>query len=59
MNSLAQTIESGSAAIDAQATGEVPVLQELFGIKAVLFDIYGTLLISASAAQTQIECRSS
>ncbi|MHC4176648.1 MAG: HAD family hydrolase, partial [Planctomycetota bacterium] len=29
-------------------TGEVPVLKRLAGIRAVLFDIYGTLLISGS-----------
>ena len=37
-----------SRPLEPQPTGESPVLRRLDGVRAVLFDVYGTLLISGS-----------
>jgi putative hydrolase of the HAD superfamily len=47
-NSLIERIRQLSAPLDPQPTGYPASLQPLEGIRAVVFDIYGTLLISAS-----------
>ncbi len=43
-----ETIRSNCQPLDPIATGEDPQLANLEGIRAVLFDVYGTLFISAS-----------
>ena len=49
MNTLLNNIIRDHAQpIDPIPTGEQPVLHKLSGIRAVMFDIYGTLLISSS-----------
>ena len=45
---IAEVIRRNSAPLEPQPTGMSPRLPVLDGIKAVLFDIYGTLFISAS-----------
>jgi len=45
---LQQIIREHSSPLEPQTTGQAEQLQRLDGIKAVLFDIYGTLLISGS-----------
>lgn len=45
---LSEIILNHAQPIDPIPTGEQSVLRELFGIRAVMFDVYGTLLISAS-----------
>ena len=45
---LIQRIEALSTPLQPQATGATPRLPRLEGIRALVFDIYGTLLISAS-----------
>lgn len=44
----ANLLRSQSRPLEPKPSGEVPVLRELPGIRAVLFDVYGTLFISAS-----------
>ncbi len=48
MNPLAQTITSLSSPLEAQPTNEQASLPRLTGIRAVVFDVYGTLLVSGS-----------
>ena len=45
---LNEVIHRHAQSLDPIPTGEKPVLCKLPAIRAVLFDIYGTLLISAS-----------
>ncbi|MFC1468152.1 HAD family hydrolase [Verrucomicrobiota bacterium] len=45
---LTERIESLCGTMDVIPTGEEPKLTKLSGIKAVVFDVYGTLLISGS-----------
>ena len=45
---LIRRIEALSTPLEPRPTGASPRLPRLAGIRAVLFDIYGTLLISAS-----------
>jgi putative hydrolase of the HAD superfamily len=45
---FAAIIRRLAAPLDPQPTGETPVLPRLGGIRAVLFDVYGTLFVSAS-----------
>ncbi|MEM8679457.1 MAG: HAD family hydrolase, partial [Planctomycetota bacterium] len=45
---LIEIIRSGSTPMSPIPTGEVPQLQPLSDIDAILFDIYGTLLVSGS-----------
>jgi phosphoglycolate phosphatase-like HAD superfamily hydrolase len=45
---LATIIHRSRRPLDPQPTGEAPVLPKLAGIRAVVFDVYGTLLVSAS-----------
>lgn len=45
---LIEHIRNNSRHLSPQATGEEPVLPCLAGIRAVVFDIYGTLFISGS-----------
>lgn len=45
---LIATIARLSRPLAEQKTGEKPVLPELEGVRAVVFDVYGTLLISGS-----------
>jgi len=47
-NHLAERIRTLSGTLEPRPTSAVPRLEPLPGIRAVLFDIYGTLLISAS-----------
>ena len=44
----AETIRAASTPLAAQPTGEAPRLQPLPGIRSVVFDLYGTLFISAA-----------
>lgn len=44
----AETIRAASAPLAAQPTGETPRLERLPGIRSVVFDVYGTLFISAA-----------
>ncbi len=46
--SIADLIRQQCRPLAPIATGEEPVLQQLTGIRAVMFDVYGTLLISSS-----------
>ena len=48
MTDFADLIRSRSAPLDARPTGVAPRLERLDGVKAVLFDVYGTLAISGS-----------
>lgn len=48
MNPLSQLIRNCSSPLDPAPAGESPQLQTLDGIRAVVFDIYGTLIISAA-----------
>lgn len=43
-----ESIRAQSEPLEPRPTGERPRLQQLPGIRAVVFDIYGTLIISAS-----------
>ncbi len=45
---LIQRIAAASKPLEPLPTSQAPQLQELAGISVILFDIYGTLLISAS-----------
>ena len=45
---LTQCIATLSKPLEPQPTGEEPQLQKIGGMKAVVFDVYGTLLISGS-----------
>ncbi len=45
---LAAIIHRSRRPLEPHPTGEEPVLPRLSGIRAVVFDIYGTLLVSAS-----------
>ncbi len=45
---IQEVIRQHSQPLEPRPTGQEPRLRELPGIKAVLFDIYGTLFISAS-----------
>ena len=45
---LTEVVKRLSSPLDAQPTGLAPRLKPLPGIRAVLFDIYGTMLISGS-----------
>ncbi|MEO1496027.1 MAG: HAD family hydrolase [Planctomycetota bacterium] len=47
-NRLAATIALLSHDLPAQPTGETPALPTIGGIRAVVFDVYGTLLVSGS-----------
>lgn len=47
-NSYADVLRSHSRPLEPIATAEVPVLRRLDGVRAVLFDLYGTLFISSS-----------
>ncbi len=48
MTDFAALLRDHSSPLDAQPTGLAPHLERLDGIKAVLFDVYGTLVISGS-----------
>ncbi|TWT65445.1 Phosphoglycolate phosphatase [Posidoniimonas polymericola] len=48
MNQLAERIQQLSHPLAPQPTGVEPVLPTLDGVRAVVFDVYGTLLISGS-----------
>lgn len=48
MNPLMQTIDRLSKKLDPQPTNENAILPKLPGIRAVVFDVYGTLLVSGS-----------
>lgn len=43
---LKQRFKTLSSPLEPEETGEVPVLKQVEGIKAVIFDFYGTLFIS-------------
>ena len=48
MNELLATLRDFCRPLQPIPTGVEPVLKELPGIRAVVFDVYGTLLISGS-----------
>ncbi len=48
MSEVTEIIRRLSSPLDPQPTGVEPKLPQLAGIRAVLFDVYGTLLISGS-----------
>ena len=48
MTDFVDLIRSRSAPLDARPTGVEPRLERLDGVRAVLFDVYGTLVISGS-----------
>jgi len=45
---LASRIRTLSSPVEPRPTDAVPKIEPLFGIRALLFDVYGTLVISAS-----------
>ncbi|MEN0111228.1 MAG: HAD family hydrolase, partial [Planctomycetota bacterium] len=45
---LQQRIAALSGPLDAQPTGETPVTPRIDGVRAVMFDVYGTLIVSGS-----------
>lgn len=47
-SSLEEVIFRLSEPLESEPTGETPVLPKLTGIRAVIFDVYGTLLVSGS-----------
>jgi putative hydrolase of the HAD superfamily len=47
-DSIEDIIRRHSSPLEPLPTGEVPVIKRLPGIRAVLFDVYGTMFISAS-----------
>ena len=47
-DSFGEVIRRHSRALEPIETNERPVLREIGGVRAVLFDVYGTLLISSS-----------
>ncbi|MGC1276048.1 MAG: HAD family hydrolase [Planctomycetaceae bacterium] len=48
LDPIAEIIRRLAKPLAPEPTGETPVLRRLHGVKAVLFDIYGTLFVSAS-----------
>jgi putative hydrolase of the HAD superfamily len=48
MDPFVEIIRRNVRPLEPLATGESPVLEQLRGIRAVLFDVYGTLFISGS-----------
>jgi len=48
MNPLVSFIREHSQPLDPIPTGEAPRLQPIAGIRAVVFDLYGTLLVSSA-----------
>ena len=48
MSDVPALIRARSVPLDARPTGVAPRLERLDGVKAVLFDVYGTLVISGS-----------
>jgi putative hydrolase of the HAD superfamily len=48
VDSIADIIRQNSSTLEPLPTGELPVIQPLPGIRAVLFDVYGTMFISGS-----------